>query len=153
VQEVSAVSDLHSVVHDRVLTLFSGMLRSAQLRGWTDDTLAEQSGVAARTIKSYRVEGKEPSLSNALAIAAVLGPTAINSVLATVGYGRATSLDDEPEANVAGLIAQVLPHVSTLAAAVADGRIDHAERPGVQAAADAIIAAMAPLSSAAQTGG
>ncbi|WP_390549831.1 hypothetical protein [Qipengyuania sp. MTN3-11] len=94
------------------------------------------------------MEGKEPSLSNALSIACVLGARAINGVLSIIGYGGAKPLDEADEVNPNLIIASLLPHVSTIALAAADGRIDHIEKPGCTTAADQIIATVMPLSSA-----
>lgn len=123
------------------------MLRSAQARGIHDAELEAASGVSARAIKSYRVEGKEPSLSNALALAAALGPWAINLLLATIRYvGR--PLDDGDDLNAGLIVASGLRHFSVIANAAADGRIDHTEKADCRAAADGLIAAVLPLSSA-----
>lgn len=132
--------------HDRVCAIVQGVLRVAS-RDWPDDALSAASGVPARTIKSYRVEGKEPGLANALSLACVLGPRALNPLLALIGY-VATPLEDADEADPARIVADLLPHVSTIAAAAADGRIDHIERPACQRAADQIIEAVMPLASA-----
>lgn len=146
----SSVPDAALAGRDRVRCVVQGMLRAAQQQGWTDDSLHAASGVPARTIKSYRVEGKEPCLTNALSIGCVLGSQAINAVLALVGYGGAKPLDEEREDAPGAIVATVMRHFSTIATAAADGRFDHVERPGCQLAADQIIATMLPLSSAGQ---
>ena len=61
-----SASDVSIVSPDRVRLIVQAILRAAQADNWADAQLAELSGVSARAIKSYRVEGKEPSLSNAL---------------------------------------------------------------------------------------
>lgn len=124
------------------------MLRAAQQMGWTDESLSGASGVPARTIKSYRVEGKEPCLTNALSIGCVLGKTAVNAVLALIGYGGAGPLDEEDEHHPGVVVATVAKHFATIASAAADGRFDHIERPDCKEAADGIIAELLPLSSA-----
>lgn len=133
------------VGHDRVCAVVQGILRGAQ-GVWTDESLAQACGVPARTIKSYRVEGKEPSLSNALSLAVVLGGSALNSLLATIGYS-ARPLDEADEISPAQVVATGLQQFSIIASAAADGRFDHIERPSVQEAADQIIATVLPLSS------
>lgn len=143
-----SVSDAGLVSPDRVRLVVQGVLRAAQQDGWKDPDLARLSGVCGRTIKSYRVEGKEPSLSNALSLAVVIGPRAVNAVLAIIGYGGAAPLDEEDERAPGQIVASVMKHFSVIATAAADGRFDHLERPGCQAASDQIIAELLPLSSA-----
>lgn len=137
---------------DRVCRVVQGLLRGAQQMGWTDESLAAASGVPARTIKSYRVEGKEPSLSNALSLGSALGPAVVNGLLAVIGFGGARSLGEKDAIDPAQLVATVLEPLSAIASAAADGRIDHTERPAVERAADAIIATMVPISSAGRNG-
>lgn len=140
-----SASDAAIVGHDRVCKVLQGVLRAAQ-GVWTDESLSAASGIPARTIKSYRVEGKEPSLSNAMSLAVVLGSGAINSMLAVIGY-HARPLD-EGSFCVNSAVATGLQHFSTIALAAADGRIDHLEAPKCREAADMIIATVMPLSSA-----
>lgn len=135
---------------DRVRNVVQGLLRGAQAQGWTDESLSAASGVPARTIKTYRVEGKEPGLTNALSLACVLGPSAINGVLALIGYGGAKPLDEADALNINDLIATGLSQFSIIATAAADGRIDHLEMPDCQKAADRLIEVVLPLSSAGQ---
>lgn len=143
-QGSASVSPL--IGHDRVRLVVQAMLRAAALN-WTDAMLEEASGVPARTIKSYRIEGKEPSLANWLSLACVLGGPGLNPLLAMIGWtGRA--LDEADELNLPELVAAILRDASTIAAAAADGRIDHTEKPRCREAADMIIATVMPLSSA-----
>jgi hypothetical protein len=144
-----SVPEVSLCSRDSVCERVQAVLRAAQGAGWTDDALASLSGVPARTIKSYRVEDKEPSLSNALSLAVVIGPKALNSVLALIGY-HAKPLEDADAINPALIVATLLPHVTTIAKAGADGRIDHLEQPECTEAADHIIATVMPLSSAGQ---
>lgn len=143
----SSVVNAGLVAPDRVRARVQGMLRAAQADGWTDQALADISGVCPRTIKSYRTEGKEPSLSNALSLMLVLGERGVNAVLSLIGYSAAP-LEDVDAVNPRRVVADLLPHVSTLATAAADGRIDHTERPACRDAADRIIATVVGLSSA-----
>lgn len=142
----SSASHVTAASHDRVCAIVQGILRGAQAV-WTDDSLSAASGVPARTIKSYRVEGKEPSLSNALSLAVILGPAAINSMLAMIGY-VARPLDDADAVSPSQIVADGLRSFSVIASAAADGRIDHTEAPMCREAADQIIATVLPLSSA-----
>lgn len=143
----SSVSDGGIVTPDRVRLVVQAILRAAQADNWTDAQLAELSGVKARAIKSYRVDGKEPSLSSALSLAVVIGPKAINPLLALIGY-VARPLDEADAFCVNSAVATGLKHFSTIASAAADGRIDHNEAPLCREAADIIIQTVMPLSSA-----
>lgn len=142
-----SVPDTELVSPDRVRITVQAVLRAAQAEGWTDPQLDQLSGVPARTIKSYRRDGKEPSLSNALSLAVVLGPRALNALLALIGY-VARPLDEADDLNVGALIATGLSHFSTIATCAADGQIDHIEAPRCRVAADELIATVMPLSSA-----
>jgi hypothetical protein len=142
----TSASSTGIVGQDRVRQIVQGILRGAQAI-WTDESLAAASGVPARTIKSYRVEGKEPSLSNALSLALVVGPTALNSILAVIGY-VARPLDEADAISPTKVVADGLAAFSVIATAAADGRIDHIEAPLCREAADQIIATVLPLSSA-----
>lgn len=144
-----SVPEVSLVSRDSVRIAVQAALRAAQVEGWTDGKLEQLSGVPARTIQSYRIDGKEPSLSNALSLAVVLGPRALNALLALIGY-VARPLDEADELNVNALVATGLTHFSTIATAAADGRIDHIEAPICREAADNIIATVMPLSSAGQ---
>lgn len=138
--------DCEIVSPDRVRVTVQGILRAAQAQGWTDESLASASGVKASTIKGYRVEGKEPSLSKALSLAVVIGSSAINPLLALIGYA-ARPLEEADEACPMQMTAAAMAHLSTIASAAADGRIDHTEAPKVREAADQLIATILPVSS------
>lgn len=146
-------SDESAIVsRDQVRKLFHALLIGAQRDGWTDQTLEAASRVKARTIKGYRVEGKEPSPAAMLSIALVLGADAVNAILSLIGYGGAHPLD-EPETIQPGIIvAELVENASVIARAAADGRIDHTEKPGTTKAADKIIEVVLPLSSMAEAG-
>ena len=133
---------------DRVRGVVQGLLRGAQAKGWTDESLGAAAGISPRRIKSYRVEGREPSLSAALSLGVVLGAPALNSILALVGYGGAAPLEEGDAMPPMQVVAEGMQHFAVIAAAAADGRIDHTERPATQKAADALIATFIPLSSA-----
>lgn len=134
--------------HDRVTGIIAMLLRGAQARGVHDSALSAATGIPDRTIKSYRTDGKEPSLTNALSLLAALGPDAVNAVMATIGYGGARPLGDAPAVDPRTIVADLLAHVSTLAQAAADGHFDHTETPACEAAANQIIATVLPISSA-----
>ena len=143
----SSVDESSFVSPDRVREKIAQLLRSAHLKGMTDAEIGDLAGIPARTVKSYRLEGREPSLSAGLALLAVLGKTSVNSMLALIGYSG-QPLDDPNDVPPAQIVASVLPHISTIANAAADGRFDHRERPACRDAADQIIATLQPISSA-----
>ena len=148
-QRSEAAAETPVVAPDRVRATVLAIIQGARASGWTVESLAVASGVKKDTIKGW-LEGKEPSLSKALSIAVVIGERAVNSILALIGYGGATPLDEPDEMNPALITATALAHLSTIAAAAADGRIDHTEQPACQLAADHLIATVLPLSSAGQ---
>jgi hypothetical protein len=131
---------------DRVRNEMQALLRYAQTK-FTDEQLSEASGVPARCIKSYRIEGREPTLGNALSLLAVLGRPALNTILGMIEYA-ARPLDASDELPCGEVVACILTHSSTIARAAADGRIDHLEAPACRKAADDLIGVVLPLSSA-----
>lgn len=149
----AAAQQSQLVSRDRVIDIVRPMLRNATVvsRRFTVEQIAEQSGVPIRTVRSYMAndasEVREPTLSNALSIACVLGPMAVNGVLALIGYGGAKPLDEADEMQPMAMAATALASLSTIATAAADGRIDHSERPACRQAADTIIATLLPISS------
>lgn len=143
----TSADDAGVVSPDRVRTVVQGLLRAAQATGWTDEALEAASGIKARRIKSYRVEGKEPSLSAALSLAVALGPVALNGVLAIIGYS-ARPLGEPDRKQPMQIVANGMKHFAVIANAAADNRIDHTEERETTAAADALIAEILPLSSA-----
>lgn len=138
--------DCEIVSPDRVRLTVQGILRGAQASGWTDDSLAAASGVRASTIKGYRVEGKEPSLSKALSLAVVIGGNAINPLLALIGYA-ARPLEEAGSISPMRMTAKAMQSLSVIANAAADDVIDHIEAPSCRRAADELIATILPISS------
>jgi len=148
----TSVDDGGIVSRDRVCDTVQAILRTAQATGYPDERLSQLSGVPARTIKSYRCEGKQPNLGAALSISAVLGSWAVNQVLALIGY-QGSPLDDADKLQPSAIVAGLACDLSVIATAAADGRFDHTEMPGVTDAADHIIATVLPLSRAGRHGG
>lgn len=145
-QRNNAVPDAPIVGADRVRLTVQGILRGAQAAGWTDSTLEAASGVKADTIKGYRVDGKEPSLSRALSLAVVIGPAALNPILALIGY-VARPMDEAEDGCVRLMAAEAMGHLAVIARNAADGRIDHTEEQETRQAADLLIATVLPLAS------
>ncbi len=147
-QRNNAGPDFGVVSPDRVRNTVVAMIGAARASGWTIESIASASGVKRDTIKGWLADGKEPSLSKALSVAVVLGERAVNTVLAIIGYGGATPLDEPDTPDLHQLVAAGLGDFHVIAAAAADGRIDHTEEAPVQEAADHLIASLLPLSSA-----
>lgn len=141
------------VSRNRVIETLRPVLRTAVIidRRFTVEALAELSGVKVRAIRSYMAQdegdARQPSLSAALSLAVVLGPAAVNALLAIIGYGGAKALDDADEPKPMQDVAKVMGSFNTFVQAAADGRIDHIERDPVRHATDAIIATLIPYSS------
>lgn len=117
---------------------------------FTRASLSQESGVNIHQIDAIVsrdvAKHRRVAAEDALCLAYTLGEEAVAALVGTINY-TATHQDAE-ETSPAHLIATILPHVSTIAAAAADGRFDHIEMPGVRDAADGIIATVLPLSSA-----
>lgn len=119
-------------------------------RAFTRTSLAQESGVNVYTIDSIlsRDEAKHRriALADAFSIVQVLGERAVNALLAEIGFvARPVEADDAMQPTI--LAASALAHLSVIATAAADGRIDHTEMPACREAADQLIATIAPISS------
>ena len=152
-QSPNAVEDGGVVCRNRVIETLRPILRTAIIinHRFSVDELARLSGVKVRAIRSYMAQdegdARQPSLSAALSLAVVLGPVAVNSLLAIIGYGGAKALDDADEPKPMQDVARVMGSFNTFVQAAADDRIDHTERASVRDATDAIIATLIPYSS------
>lgn len=118
----------------------------------TRQQLADDSGVniyAIDAIMSADVAKKRRvAIEDAFSLAYSIGERAVNALLMEIGYGGASRLTDPAAPDYSHLIADGLSDLSVIASALADGRIDHTERPGTTQAADHLIATVLPLSSA-----
>jgi hypothetical protein len=141
-----SASDAGRISRDRVVPLLQAILRGAQADGWTDEQIGAVSGLHPRAVKSYRVEGKEPSLSAALSLAVALGPQAVNGIMAVIGY-VANPVDGGPATEPLCLVADCMDEFAVIARAAADNRFDHTETPHTTKAADRIIERLTPISS------
>lgn len=125
--------------------------RAYDKRLFTRAQLEAESGVNVHTIDT--IVSRDPAkhrriaAEDALNLAYTLGEDAVTAVVGTIFFTarRANASGIE----VSQIVAQILPHVSTIAKAASDGRIDHLEQPDCTNAADQIIATMIPLSSSA----
>lgn len=120
-------------------------------RPFSRASLAQESGVNIHTIDAILTRDpakhRRVALADALSIAQVLGERAVNAILADIGF-IARSLDEPEGPDLRTLTADALKHMSIIASAAADGKIDHVEEPATTEAADMLIATVLPLSSA-----
>ena len=125
-------------------------------RTHTRAELATESGVSIHQIDQLASQNPDKHrrvcMADAFSIAWVIGPRAVNALLAVIGYGGAKPLDEVDAVQPMLLTATALTHLSTIATAAADGRIDHTEEPACREAADQLIAVVLPLSSVRQDG-
>lgn len=150
-QRNDAAEDAPIVAPNSVSVAVAAIIRTATRPGgpFTYDTLAAATGLKARRIKSYVHEGKEPSLSAALSLGVVLGESAMNLIMAQIGY-VVRSLDEADQADVRMAAANAMGHLAIIAKNAADGRIDHTEERETREAADMLIATVLPFASAGQ---
>lgn len=150
----TAAQQTSLVSRDRVIDVVRPVLRNATIvaKRFTVEQIAEMSGVPLRTVRSYMAndpaEVREPTLSNALSIACVLGPIAVNGVLALIGYGGAAPLEEGDDRQPIQMLIRGAEGWATITRCAADNRIDHVEEPDMTAAADMLIAELIPYSSA-----
>lgn len=139
------------VSRDRVIEIMRQQLRLAiKVRHrFTYDSLAEQSGVDVRVIRSWMSndanENREPKLSAALSVAVVLGRPAINAILAVIGF-VAEALEDQEGHQPAVDAAEMMAEVAEFAKCAATGRIDHTKEELAATAADNVIELALPYS-------
>lgn len=149
----TAVPSEPIVSRDRIKDVMFRLLRSEVIvaRRFTAEQLADESGVGVEAIRSYMkgspAARKEASLSSALSIAAVLGPKAVNALLAVIGYA-AHPLEDPDEVRPGDVVAGVMREVAVMAEIAADGRVIHTEEERWKRAHDNIIELVTPGSSA-----
>ena len=152
-REGNSVQDQLVVSDDDVRDAVRSALHTAinVERQTTRAKVAADSGVNIHTIDAWlsrNVEKRRPiSFAQALSVMHALGPRAVNSLLALIGYSGAR-LEGEDELQPMQIVADALGHLGTIGQAAADGRIDHTEEPGTTVAADMLIATVLPLSSA-----
>jgi len=131
-------------------TLKRHIRRAFDRHDFTRAQLSEESGVGLSQIDQIMSgatdKHRRVTAEDALNLAYTLGDRAVSALVGCIHY-TATKRDAEGVA-ATRLVADILPQVSVLAEAAADGRIDHSERPACRDAADNIIAIVTPLSSA-----
>lgn len=124
--------------------------RAYDKREFSRPTLAAESGVNVFKIDAIVstdvAKHRKITCEDAFNLAYTLGDRAVSALVGTMCYTASRSRADGVD--VGQLVASILPHVSTIATAASDGRIDHTEALSCRDAADGIIATMMPLSSA-----
>ena len=122
-----------------VTAKMSGALKRAKLAGITDDYLEEVTEIPARTIRSYRNEGKEPGLTNALKLWYVLGPKYSDPVVGLLDCRLVLIEEHDRQQDLTRITSDGLQAFAIIAKALSDGRISHDELPACQEAANELI--------------
>lgn len=105
--------------------------------------LASDSGLSARAIEAYHLEGKlPPAPERLLSLMFAMGEPGVNAVLSLIGYA-CKPIGAAEEEQPMQIVASMMSELATLGTASADGRIDHVEAPACDRAAANIIAAAA----------
>lgn len=128
-----------AITRENVTAKLSDALTRARIDGYTDDRLEALTGISVRTLRSYRCEGKEPSLTNALLLWYVLGPKYSDPVLSLLDCRLVLIEEHDLRLEMSRITSQGLEAFAIIAKAAADGRIDHTEAPAVQDAANELI--------------
>lgn len=113
--------------------------------------LADAAGISVDMLDAIRKTGegrRKLGPAAMLCLCLVMGQRRVNGLLAFIGYAGAKPLDEAGVSSVRDIVANILPHLSTIAGAAKDGVIDHTEEPSTTSAADRIILEVLPLSSA-----
>ena len=121
-------------------------------RRMTVGQIAEQAGLSNNCVSAYlsvRPEAqRQASLGNALSIAVVLGEKAVNQVLALIGYGGATPLEESDAADPLECAVHAMQALGEFCQCTAGHSIEHTKVERAAHAADTIIAEILPFSSA-----
>ena len=134
-----------AITSENITERLANALTRARLDWYDEERLEELTGIKARTIRSYRCESKEPSLSTALKLWFVLGPKYSDPVLKLLGCRLVLIEEHDMRQDMARITSEGLEAFAVIAKAAADGRIDHTELPGVQDACDQLIRLLLPL--------
>ena len=149
----NSAEDRTIVARDRVIEWLRFELHRAVHveRRFTVKEIGERSGVSVRRLTCYISsnisEQREAMLSAAMSVAVVLGTDAVNRMLALIGYGGATPLDEVDDKQPMQVVAGVMAPLNVIVQAAANNRWDADEKDPVREAADLIITHVLPLSS------
>lgn len=134
-----------ALTDDAVRDRFKGSLRLrvGVGRAWSVSTLAAESGVPERDIRSYQDQsGCMPSLAKLLRLGIALGPDFMHEILSIAGFEGVRAVaarDDNPFAAQMALAKALY----MIAGWLEDGKFDHAER---REAVPVMLAVIAQLS-------
>lgn len=149
--DLQAVQSSAVTSDERIRNVLRRLIRKAYDRGdFSRASLAEDSGVSIHQIDQIvshdPAKHRRVAAEDALCLAYSLGEQAVSALVGVIGF---TASRRDAEAIACNqIVADILPHISTIAQAAADGRIDHTEAPMCREAADQIISKVVPLSSA-----
>ena len=111
--------------------------RAYDRHDFTRQQLADESGVELHHIDAIistdTAKHRRVATEDAMNLAYTLGDAAVSALAGCIHY-RATRAG-ENDIVPAQMVAGVLPHISTIATAAADGRFDHTELPACRVAA------------------
>jgi len=113
------------LVRDRAAAALA--LNVGDRRAMTPAMLSAETGCELRTVRAHLWAETTPALATWLAYAEVLPDSYANALLGLAGLGGARRIGAAPPPTVA--LAEMAEGVAVLAEALADGRIDHTERP------------------------
>lgn len=103
-------------------------MRVGRDRQYTPEMVEKATGIVARTVKAYRSEGIDPSLTAFLRMVAEFGPEFANEILEIAGV---TGCEPVEAADLDGhaLLAESAHTTAEIADVMVDGKITHDERP------------------------
>lgn len=107
--------------HD-AMRLFVG-----QGRRWSCASVAEASGIALRTVESYRSGQATPTIEKYQSLCAVLGQAFFAATIEHMAYEVRTT--DPMDVTPQQILSEALDFSAHLSKFLEDGRIDHIERP------------------------
>ena len=120
-------------------------------RTTTREQLATDSGVKLTQIDAIMSQDvakqRRIKIEDAFSIAATLGESAVNSLIAEMGYTGARRIQAGAP-DYSNIVCDALKDMAVIANSLADLRIDHSERRPTGEAVDHLIATVLPLSSA-----
>ena len=110
--------------HD-AMRLFVG-----QGRRWSCAAVSEATGIALRTVESYRSGQATPTIEKYQSLCAVLGQAFFSATIDHMSYDVRST--DPGEITPQQLLSEALEFSTHLAKFLEDGRIDHIERPALR---------------------
>jgi hypothetical protein len=147
----SSVRNSGMTSDERIRNVLSRHIRKAfDKHDFTRETLHAESGVGISQIDQIMAgdvaKHRRITCEDAFNLAYALGDHTVSALTGTIHYTARRANGDAARVNE--IVANALPHLSIIAAAASDGRIDHSEAPMCRDAADELIRVVTPLSSA-----